>query len=146
MAFNEAEALLSEAVAEEANDLRAQRALGAALNNLGSLQTRRDPRSSIATLLKALDVQLPLAQSSSHRLRASLDLVATYNNLAIAHMRADAWADAEVAAKRAEQISRQLIQIAPRISLYRDDLAISLNTLGQALSAQNKFQAAVVFS
>ncbi len=142
-AFSEAEQILRRALEEQPDDFRAKRALGAALNNLGSLQTRRDVKLSTATLLKALDVQLPLAQESSHRLRASLDLVATYNNLASAHLKAQAWPEAEVAALRAEQISRQLIQIAPRIALYREDLAVSLNSLGQALAAQNRFQGAV---
>ncbi len=58
-ALDEAIQLLKAASSEDAKDFRALRGLGAALNNLGSIQTARDPKLAQKTLDEALAIQLP---------------------------------------------------------------------------------------
>ena len=141
--FNEAIALLKTAADEDPKDIRALRGLGAALNNMGSIQIAENPTLAKRTLLAALDIQLPITSISRYRLRASLDVVASYINLGNAFSKMDEWAGAEDANVHAADISRQLVTIAPKVSLYRQDLAVSLNNLGLALRSQNRLKAAL---
>ena len=141
--YREAIELLERASVEDKGDFRALRGLGAALNNLGSIQTAHDPRLAQVTLMKALDVQLPMISKSGKKLRAWLDVVATYINLGDALMKLEDWSGAEEANRSAAKISRQLATDAPKVSLYQRDLAVSLNNLGLALRSQNKLQDAL---
>ncbi len=142
-AFREAIDLLKNASQEDPQDFRALRGLGAALNNLGSIQTARDPKQAKQTLLEALGVQLPMTTNSRYQLRASLDVVASYINLGDALSKDADWAGAEEAYRNAVDRSRQLFTVAPKVSLYRQDLAVSLNNLGLALRSQNKLKDAM---
>jgi eukaryotic-like serine/threonine-protein kinase len=142
-AYREAIELLERASQEDLRDFRALRGLGAALTNLGSVQTAQDPRQAQATLMKALDVQLPMISKSGNKLRASLEVVATYISLGDALMKLEDWQGAEEANSNASKISHQLVTIAPKVSLYQQDLAVSLNNLGLALRAQNKLKDAM---
>ncbi len=140
--ISEAIALLEHAIAADPSDSRATRALGAAYNNLGSVQSQSDPQAAAQSFNRALDIQLPMTQNSGHRLRASLDLVASYNNLGSALYQVQDWTGAEQAHRKAIVISRQLAAIAPRVELYRQDLAISLNNVGLALREQGQLREA----
>jgi serine/threonine protein kinase len=142
-AFGEAIELLKTSSKEDAQDFRALRGLGAALNNLGSIQTARDPMQAKRTLLDALEVQLLMTSNSRYNLRASLELVASYINLGDALLKVEDWVGAEEANRHAADISRHLVSIAPKVSLYRQDLAVSLNNLGLALRSQNKLKDAM---
>lgn len=138
--YREAIDSLSQAVKERPDDQLALRALGAALSNLGSIQSETDPLSAKQTILRALDFQLPMAEQSSSPLRASLDIVASYTNLASALFKANDWAGAEAANRNAVAISKQLVAIAPKVNWYKLDLATNQNNLGLALRKQNKLQ------
>ncbi len=141
--FEEAIVLLQKAFDEDRKDIRTLRGLGAAFNNLGAIQIARNPLQAIETLRRALDVQLPMIEQSHFQLRASLDVVATYVNLGEALIKTEDWVGAEEANCNAIKISRQLVTIAPNVSLYRQDLASSLNNLGLALRSQNKLKHAM---
>ena len=118
------------------------RSLGAALHNLGSIQLKQDPQLAEQTILRALDYQLPMAERSDYPMRASVDIVASYTNLANARIEAGDWKRAEEASRDAEAISERLVKIAPKVNLYKLDLATNLNNLGLALQYQNKFKEA----
>ena len=122
------------------NDQLAVRGLGAALSNLGSIQLMQDPQLAEQTILRALDYQLPMAKSSSFPMRASLDIVASYTNLANTRLKARNWKGAEEASRDAVAISEQLVRIAPAVELYKLDLATNLSNLGTSLQNQNRFQ------
>lgn len=142
-AFAEAIELLDKASQEDPTDFRASRALGAAYNNLGAIQIAREPLAAKQNLEKALQVQLLLSQNSRFRLQASVDVVASYINLGEALLKLEDWSGAEQANRNAAEIGDRLTTISPKVSLYRQDLAVSLNNLGLALRSQNKLQEAI---
>jgi tetratricopeptide (TPR) repeat protein len=141
--FMEAITLLATACEEDPNDIRARRLLGAALNNLGSIQIDRAPLQAQWTLREAIKVQLPMSTSGKYGLKASLDVVASYISLGSAYSKVEDWVAAEDANRHAAEMSRRLVNAAPNFSLYRQDLAVSLNNLGLSLRSQNKLNAAM---
>lgn len=138
--YREAIDALTQVVEERPKDPLALRALGAAWQNLGSIQLEQDPQLAKKSILRALDYQLPMAEESLHPLRASVDIVASYTSLATALYAAEDWARAAEANRKAVAISEQLVAIAPKINLYRLDLATNYNNLGLALHKQNKLR------
>ncbi len=140
--YKEAIDLLTPAVKERPTDRLAVRVLGAALHNLGSIQLKQDPQLAEQTILRALDYQLPMADQSDYPMRASVDIVASYTSLANARLEAGDWKRAEEVSRDAVAISEQLVRIAPKVNLYKFDLATNLNNLGRALQYQNRFKEA----
>jgi tetratricopeptide (TPR) repeat protein len=127
----------------EPKNIRARRGLALALNNVANLKASVDPQTAERLLQDALDIQLDTGQSSTRSLRASLDLVATFTNLGSVALRQKDWGKAEASNRKAISISRELVKLSPKVELYQQDLAFSLNNLGVALREQERSQEAI---
>ncbi len=135
-AFENAIEALAAVQDDSPQDQASARALGAAYHNLGALyanQASVEDRQRAQELLKrALNLQLELARRAHNRLRASIDLVATYLTIGNLHLNEQHPYQAAEAFGNAAKINDQLVAIAPQVDAYRRDLAICLSNLGMA--------------
>ena len=143
----EAEAVLHDAVTRlhrcvetEGSAVRPQRALAAALGNLGSL--RSNPTAAIEDLRQAVAVQQRLETLLPNRMRASDEIATTYNNLGAAYLRAKDYPAAIEAFAEAITRQRRLRDLAPWVTKNTRNLATSLNNLAKAQRLAEQFRAA----
>lgn len=115
---------------------KTRRGLGAAFHNMGSLLSESKKPANVERAFeffeKALDEQLAVVGDSHNRLRASIDLVATYLSIGNLRLQESMPENAILAFDKAVQVSKKLVEISPQIDNYRRDLAVGLSNLGMA--------------
>ena len=135
-AFEIAIETLSNSKRSDTDNQKAIRGLGASLHNMGALLARSSNAASRAKAYeyfdRALDEQLAIAGASHNRLRASIDLVATYMSIGNLRLKENLPDQAVLAFDRAVQVSKKLVEISPKMDNYRRDLAVGLSNMGMA--------------
>lgn len=118
------------------NNQEIARGLAATYHNLGSLLASgidAAARQESASLLDmALEKQLEIARNARNRLRASIDLVATYLSIGNLRLSENQPRRAAKSFDNAVQINKRLVEIAPQVGRYRRDLAVCLSNSGMA--------------
>jgi serine/threonine protein kinase/Tfp pilus assembly protein PilF len=129
----------------DSSDIQGQVALAAAYNNLGVLLAELPTRITEATKahLQALELRRAVCQTTPDDLKATEELVTSYNNLAYAQYR-QAHYDAAVATfQTGIELQQQLARSFPGYPKQRQTLAKLQNNLGACYAEMNHFDQAV---
>jgi len=130
--------ILTAVTTADDKNVLATRGLAAALGNLSSLSLNSNPSDAIPLLEQAIDHQLRISKQSPNPLKPSREIATTYNTLGAAYLGSTATESTHIekaadAFSNAIRIQRRLQSIAPLVTEYRVELAISLNNLATAL-------------
>ncbi|MFK7736325.1 MAG: protein kinase [Pirellulaceae bacterium] len=133
-AFRVARSVFGDLLLQDSLRDQAIRGLGVANQNLGKLlvDDHQDLEKATELLSEALELQLSLAATAENRLRASVDLLATYVSLGNIFSQQGKTAPATKAFSEAAKIGQLLVEVSPDVSTYRRDLAIALCNLGMS--------------
>jgi tetratricopeptide (TPR) repeat protein len=134
--------ILKQLHANTPNDPQLRHDLAIGYNNLSFVEREVNWADSEATCREAIDLlEALVAEEESAAYRS--DLALCYNNFGAILAHRDQWEEACESYEKAIDLQRQLTRQAGAVVVYRRDLAVSLNQLGQAQQQLGELPAAL---
>jgi tetratricopeptide (TPR) repeat protein len=135
--------LLAAAAKKSPDDGEIESDLAASYGNLAALLAETDPARAIELHQMAVDQFAHIAERHPAEPNAKSRWALALNNLGAAQARAGELSQAVASYRRAIELEKQLVRVAPLARGSRRDLAVSYNNLGLALARLHQSDGAV---